>query len=421
KEVKLMYLRDFFQRFAQVAKLGEDLTAFLHKEFNTLMIIYTSAMERSLTRLKRFSEAYSAILSSSCVILLITVFTGIIWGGGMDLLVYMFPGLIMTNVLLAYAFYVYTPIKKIVSAGDVNSEISSLIKIDKPLSRITIIANLAMVALLTLHFVPREIGLVSAALCGVPALVIGTMGQKYQDKIQSYDERLPEFISMLSISLSTIEASLTFAFRDISKLDFGKLTPFVKRMRTRLDLGLSTKVSWESFRKEISSEMVRVHTDTFENAITLGSPAKDIGPLVSNSSLYVLSERKRIAEVSALLKGMIIPIHPILCAIMGLIMAIVSLFVTIFQQYQNMKVPVVFVTMPSLPLIEGYFYTYIATMTLINAFVVYQVEGQTEFALLHNLGLFTISGWLAYFLSLTFLSSYLHGLGISKVIGPVGG
>jgi len=420
-DVKFLYLRDFFQRFAQVAKLGEDLTAFLNKEFNTLMLIYTSAMERSLTRLKRLSEAYSAILSSSCVILLITVFTGIIWGGGMDLLFFMFPCLIIIHLLFAYVFYIYTPIKKIVSIGAINDDIAGIMKFDKSLAKLTILINLLITILITLHFLPKEIGLLLATFCGVPALIIGVLGQKYQNKIQSYDERFPEFISMLSISLSTIEASLTFAFRDIIKLDFGKLTPFIKRMRMRLDLGLNTKVSWESFRKEISSELIRIHTDTFENAITLGSPAKDIGPLISNSSLYVLSERKRIAEVSALLKGMIIPMHPILCAIMGLIMAIVSLFVSIFQKYQNMNIPVIFVIMPSLSLIESYFYIYIVIMTIVNAFIIYQVEGQTEFALLFNIGLFTLSGWLAYFTSLTFLSSYLQGIGISKIINPVGG
>jgi archaellum biogenesis protein FlaJ (TadC family) len=420
-EVKYLYLRDFFQRFAQVAKLGEDLTAFLNKEFNTFMIIYTSAMERSLTRLKRLSEAYSAILSSSCVILLITIFTGIIWGGGMDLLVYMFPSLLITHLLLAYAFYIYTPIKRIISTEEVNDKIKSVMKLDKPLSIITIIANLAIVSLLTLHILPRDFGLITAALCGAPALIIGTIGQKNLNEIQAYDERFPEFISMLSISLSTVEVSITFAFRDIAKLDFGKLAPFIRRMQMRLDLGLNTNVSWKSFRKEISSELIRVHTDTFENAIRLGSPAKDIGPLISNSSLYVLSERKRIAEVSALLKGMVTPIHPILCAIMGLIMAIVSFFISIFQQYQNMNVPVMFVTMPSLPLIEAYFYTHIVTMSIINAFVVHQVEGQTEFTLLLNIGLFILSGWFAYFASLTFLSSYLQGLGASKVINPIRG
>jgi len=118
---------------------------------------------------------------------------------------------------------------------------------------------------------------------------------------------------------------------------------------------------------------------------------------------------------------MIIPMHPILCAIMGLIMAIVSLFVSIFQKYQNMNIPVIFVIMPSLSLIESYFYIYIVIMTIVNAFIIYQVEGQTEFAILFNIGLFTLSGWLAYFTSLTFLSSYLQGIGISKIINPVGG
>jgi len=421
KEVKALYLRDFFQRFAQVARLGEDMPSFMTKEYNTLMVIYASTTERSLTRLKRFSEAYSAILSSSVVILVITVFTSIIWGGGMELLSYMFPGLILVYLLFAYSFYYYSPNIRIISTGATEPKIADLLRVDKPVARGTIIANLAFAALLTLQILPKEIGLVMAALTGIPALVLGQMGLRRADKIQVLDERFPEFNSTLSVSLSTLDASTTFAFKDISKMDFGKLTPFVKRMQTRLELGLSPKTSWQSFRQEISSELIRGHTETYENAIALGAPARDVGPLISNSSLFLLTERRRVGEVAALLKGIVTPLHPILCAIMGLIMAIISLFMSVFQHYKVVGLPVIFVIVPPMQLIEAYFYIFMGAMTIVNAFIIHQIVGQTEFSFMSEIGLFTLAGWMAYFLSLTILSTYLQGLVNVTVLPKVGG
>jgi len=419
REVKYLYLRDFLQRFAQVARMGEDMPTFLTKEYNTLMIIYSSMMERSLTRLKRFSEAYSAILSSSFVILVITVFTGVIWGGGMQLLSIMFPGLLFCFFLLAYAFYYYSPTVRIVSTGVTEQKVAELLKLDKPIARMTVVTNLAFVALLTLRILPKEIGLIMAALCGIPAFVLGQMGLRHVNKIQAYDERFPEFISMLSVSLSTLDASTTFAFKDIARMDFGKLSPFVKRMQKRLELGLSPKISWQSLRQELSSEVVRSHTNTFENSIALGSPASDIGQLVSTSSLFVLNERRKVEEVSALLRGIITPIHPILCGIMGLIMAIINIFVTVFDYYKGMSFPMIFVTIPSIPLIEAYFYIFIAIMTIVNAFIINQVDGQAEFTFMSQMGLLTLLGWTSYLVSLTVLSAYLQGLVMGKLVPTI--
>jgi len=421
REVKSLYLRDFFQRFAQVARLGEDMPTFLTKEYNTLMVIYASTMERSLTRLKRFSEAYSAILSSSVVILVITVFSGIIWGGGMELMAYMFPSMLLCYLIFTYSFYYYSPTIRIISTGATESRIADLMRIDRPVAMGTVVANLAFVTLLTLHILPREIGLVMAGLTGIPALVLGRMGLRRADKIQVLDERFPEFNSMLSVSLSTLDASTTYAFKDISKMDFGKLTPFIKRMQTRLELGLSPKTSWQSFRQEISSELIRDHTETYERAIALGAPARDVGPLVSNSSLFVLTERRRVGEVAALLKGIVTPMHPILCAIMGLIMAIIELFITVFQGYQGLNLPIVFLVMPPLQMIEAYFYVYMGAMTIVNAFIIHQVVGQTEFSFMSEIGLLTLTGWIAYYLSMTVLSTYLQGLVSGSLLPKVGG
>ena len=414
KEAKLPYLRDFLQRFAQIARVGEDMITFLTKEYTSFMIMYTSSTERSLTRLKRFAEAYSAILSSSVLIVLIMIFTGMIWGGGVSMVSYVLPGLLLIYLMFAYVFYTGAPFVKMITQGDRPPSLSKLVGLSKLVTRATLIISLALVTLLCLGIVPAEIGMLGIALSGLPAFIVGWLGLRYTKKIDAIDERFPDFITMFSTSMSTTGVSLMFAFREISKLDFGKLTSHVKRMRAMLDIGIDKRVTWSTLQKETSSELLRIHTEAFSDAVTYGAMAKNVGPLVSNSSLFVLTMRRRVEETSALLKGMVVPVHPIMCAIMGLIMAIIIQFEQIFTSYQSTGMPMIFVSSIPIPLVSSYIYILVTALTLVNAFIVHEVGGEQDFTLPYYLGILIVTGWLGYYFSFTTISSYLYSIGLGQ-------
>ncbi len=421
REVGLYYFRDFLQRFAQVSKLGEDITAFLSKEYNTFMIMYTSNMERSLVRFRRFSDAYSAILSSSVLIILIMIFTGMLWGAGLDLVSYALPGIMIIYFIFAYIFYSGSPLLRIVSSGAKTPRLASLIRADRLATKGTLIAYTTLLTLLCVHLIPPSIGLLAVSLTGLPALITGYIGLRLSRKIESLDERFPDFLTMLATNLSTTGISITFAFRELSKLDFGKLSAYIRHLRAMLDLGLDKKISWGMLQRETSSELVRLHTDTFGMAIDYGALARSIGPIISNSALFVLTMRRRVGETSAMLKGIVLPMHPIMCAIMGLIMAIIIQFVSIFAQYQSAGLPVVFINVLPIALIETYIYILLGSLTIVNGFIVHEIGGEQDFTLSYYTGMLIVIGWLTYYVSLTVISAYLYSIGLGNISNILGG
>jgi archaellum biogenesis protein FlaJ (TadC family) len=306
----------------------------------------------------------------------------------------------------------------LVSCGERSEELTRLLKLDKLVLRVTLALSVCVLALLMLGLLPRDFGLILEAVTGLPALLIGYFGLRKTKKIEVLDERFPEFITMLATSLSTLGTSLMFAFQDIARLDFGKLSSYVKRMATRLGLGISKNTSWSSFKKETSSELVRIHVDAFVEANSYGAPAKLFGPLITNSSIFLLSLRKRAGETAALMKGIVVPMHPVLCAIMGLVMAIVSTFSKLFKQFQASGIAVLFVGELSVPVISNYIYILIFALSLINAFILYEITGEQEFNMTFYTGLFIVSGWMTYYLFLTMVANYLALIGLSK-IAPV--
>jgi len=421
KEARLYYFRDFLQRFAQVSKLGEDIISFLSKEYNTFMIMYTSNMERSLVRFRRFSDAYSAILSSSVLIILIMIFTGMLWGAGLDLVNYALPGIMIVYFVFAYIFYSGSPLLKIVSSGTKTPRLASLIRINGLVTKTTLVAYTVLLALLCAHVIPSDIGILAISLTGLPALITGYLGRRLCKKIEELDERFPDFLTMLATNLSTTGISITFAFRELSKLDFGRLSPYIRHLRAMLDLGLDKEISWGMLQRETSSELVRLHTDAFSTALNYGALARNIGPIISNSSLFVLTMRRRIDETSAMLRGIVLPMHPIMCAIMGLIMAIVTQFVSVFTQYQSADLPIAFISIIPIPLIETYIYILLGALTIVNGFIVHEIGGEQDFTLSYYTGILIVIGWLTYYLSLTAISAYLYNIGLGNISGILEG
>lgn len=412
KRIRLPYFKGFLQRFAQVAKLGEDIVAFMNKEYNTFMIIYNSEIERSNVRLRRFIEAYGAILSSSVLIFVVIIFTGIIWGGssiiGLTILAIM--GIFSS---FSFIFYARSPLVKMISENERMEELSILMKLDKLITRATIGISGAILALMILKAIPASLGIAIQAVLGLPALVIGYMGRSKIKKIEEIDERFPEMITMISTTLSTMGSSLLFSIKDVSRLNFGRLSQYIKRMAARLELGISKEMCWNYFKKETSSELIRVHIDAFTEANAYGSPAKLYGSLISNSSIFALNLRKRVDETTAFMKGIVVPMHPILCIIIGIVVGLLNTFTTFFTNmpYRIFNIEITHG-------IDVYSYIIIFILSIVNAFMIYEVSGEQEFNFSFYLGLFCVLGWLCYYASLMVLTSFLSSAGFSN-IGPL--
>jgi archaellum biogenesis protein FlaJ (TadC family) len=211
--------------------------------------------------------------------------------------------------------------------------------------------------------------------------------------------------------------SMMFAFRDVARLDFGKLSPYIRRMSARLELGIDKKLSWSFLQRETSSELVRIHSEAFSASNIYGAPAREYGPTIANSALFMLTLRRRVEETSALMKGIAVPMTPVLSAIMGLIMGIITQFVSVFKTFQSQGLTFIFgfSSADSLPVLQSYIYIMILILIIVNAFILQEVDGEQDFDFTYYIGMFTIASWLIYFISSTAVSGYLQGIGLANL------
>jgi len=410
------YLRDFFLRFAQSIKVGEDVSEFLLREYESFMAVYTSEYERSMIRLKRLCEAYSAILSSTIFVSVTMVLMAMI--GGADFisrLLTTLPLIASVYGILIYMFYLIAPNEKVLSLGPKVRNIEIALKVVKVAVIISIIAigSTIISVFINLLQIQRLIPLIMT-LFGVPLALLGYFGICQIRKVKNMDEKFPAFIATLASSIASLGTSLKNALEDVSRVDFGSLNSLIKKMKLRLEVGVDQTVCWKLFEKESCSELIRSHSEIFLDSISIGAPANKVGQLITNSSLKLLAFRKRREEVAAFLRGIILPLHPALSAIIALVVAISISFSKTVTSLQSGALDISQLQIMNIPpteIIEVYFCSLIFIVIIANALIMYIVEGGTIFALSYYLGIFLIMGGLIYFVVLNLTEAFLTSIG----------
>jgi len=411
------YLRDFFLRFAQSIKVGEDITEFLEREYKSYVIIYGSDYERSMVRLKRLSEAYIAVLSSTIFVSVTFALMGMLWGEEFvqALWMLMLP-LMGIYGLLVFMFYQIAPYEKLVSDSHRARNIDRLLTLSKVMVIATIISLIISIFLSLQYLIPLNLIPFIALIFGVPSLTIGITGIRLIKKIKVLDEKFPPFLTTLASSISSLGASVREALKEIMRIDFGPLNKLIRSLRARLEVGIDEEICWKLFERETSSEIIIFHSEIFYDSFKAGAPAVVVGNLLGKSVLNILTLRKRREEVSAFLRSILLPLHPALAAILALTLAIITGFTESIETVQQAALPVQIITPIPVQAVEIFSYIVLFTTTIANAMVMYIIEGGHSVNLSYYLGLFLLTGCLIYFGIYNWMRIFLQSL-----IGGVGG
>ncbi len=416
RKISISYLRDFILRFAQAIRIGEEAEAFFTREYTAFISTFKSRFDRTMVTLHRLSEAHSAILSSSILIMAIMVFVSMIWGFSQQIVINLILAVVGVHFTMAYVFYLLSPREHVVSPDARPAKLDALLRSSRMLSMMLLMICFAVLGLHMLGLLNLMLTAFSIIGIGGLAALVGWLGTKWIAKIKSYDKRFPEFISSVAAGLSSLGASLKRVMDDIVKIDFGPLNNLIKRMKARLDIDVDENLCWKLFQNEVGSDLIVSHTAIFNEAIRLGAPISKVGQIVSESAITLLDLRRRIEEILAFLKGIMLPIQSALYAIMGLILVIINSFSEVISQFSEMELPMVVLNIPSSTHLEGLFAIVLTAISIANAAILFFVSGQTPFTFTYYLGLFLAIGWAAYFVTYTFVGEVLKSIGLQSIV-----
>ncbi|MFQ6118930.1 MAG: flagellar assembly protein FlaJ, partial [Methanosarcinales archaeon] len=332
KKVSNQRLKDLLGRLSSAMSSGESEKDFLRDELETTLTRYTSRYESDIELLKKWTDAYAALLVSSSLIVLIVA---------ISMVLYQIGDVKQTTLLTSILIFIISMIGvyilwrsapsdiKIHSLSDKSKEqilIQKLSKIILPLIPLTIAIGVLLEV--SVGWIFLMVGILLA-----PIGIIGWMDDK---KIDQRDQDFSSFVKTLGSTAGTMGTTLTNAMKKIDKDSIGSLEDLVRRLYSRLSLGLNEHICWLKFAGESGSETINRLRKSLVDAVNLGGDPAQIGKIISNTSLRLTLLRTRREETSSSFTGLMIPLHTAMTGILIFVVGILKMFnEMVMKMYQS--------------------------------------------------------------------------------------
>ena len=323
------HVKDFLGRFSNALTTGEPERNFLEGELDTLITKYTNRYERDIDSLKKWIDAYSALLVSSILIVMIEVISLMLYNIGSIQSVVGATTYFVALVGGIAVYLLYSAAPKEVKTHrmyDGSKEQMVILKLSKILVPLMILSAIG----LPLIGIPISIILIVLAILMIPIGIIGWIDDM---NIEKRDRDLATFIKTLGITTGSSGVTLNVGLSQMQQESLGVLEGQVKRLHARLSLGLNERMCWEKFAGETGSELINRLTSIFVDAISLGGNPDDIGKIVSRASLGITLLQMKRKALSATFTGLVVPLHT---TMIGVLLFVVGLLTTFNEMVQEM-------------------------------------------------------------------------------------
>jgi len=329
-------LKSMLSRYANAIESGVPDDDFLKNELSTVRSVYRSQIEQGLEMLKKWGDAYIAMLLSGTVIAVTIMISIAIYSpNGMETTLDMSYAIIFVicffGNLLMYTSMPDDPKSHGITrwASKEQKTIHAMERIIVPL---TIVAVLLMIAL------GIGAGLIYL-LIGILMAPLGIIGFIDDSNITLRDVDFSTFIRSLGSVMGGQGTTAVYALNTIDKKSLVALEPLVNSVYSKMNLGLDDKQIWDKFIGESGSDLIYKYLNIYLDTVTLGGPPDSIGTVVGSSMLEqtLLREKKDMHARSFIV--LLVPMH---VAMAGIFVVLYRIMVTLtgsvssmMSQFQN--------------------------------------------------------------------------------------
>ncbi|MDO9539801.1 MAG: archaellar assembly protein FlaJ [Methanocalculus sp.] len=316
-------LKTLLNRFSNSMESGVPDQDFLDGEISSSMEIFRNNQESGFELLKKWADAYIAMLLSAIVIAVTIMISVAIYAPG-D--VQETLGITYWIILLISFFGIGTmfhtvPIdERVYKSKDWPSkEQGMLARMQKFIIPITIASWLITWAI----GVPAGIVFMLVGILLAPLGVIAFIDNK---NVIARDEEFPNFIRGLGSIMGGKGAPLSQALAEIDKKSMQNLSPHLLSVFSKLNLGLDEDLSWKRFIGECGSNFIYKYLNIFRDTVNMGGDPKKIGTVVGDSMLEQVLMRKKREMISMGFIVLLVPMHAAMC---GIFISLYNIMVTL--------------------------------------------------------------------------------------------
>jgi flagellar protein FlaJ len=299
-------LKSLLGRYANAIDSSVPDDEYLNNELATVRTVYRSQIEQGLEMLKKWGDAYIAMLLSATVIAVTIMISIAIYSPAeMDTTFGMSYALILLicffgNVLM------YTSVPDDPKSHGLTAYASKEQQTIRAMERILV--PLAIVAVIALVLLGVSAGVIFL-LVAILAAPLGIIGFIDDANITLRDIDFSTFIRSLGAVMGGQGTTAVHALATIDKKSLVALEPLVNSVYSRMNLGLDERQIWEKFTGESGSNLISKYLNIYLDTVTLGGPPDAIGSVVGSSMLEqtLLREKKDMHARSFIV--LLVPMH----------------------------------------------------------------------------------------------------------------
>ncbi len=318
ERVDNIILRSMLNRYSNAIDSGVPDDEFLKNELSTVKTVFRSQIEQGLEMLKKWGDAYIAMLLSGTVIAVVMMISIAIYApAGIQGTLNIAYGIILAISVGGNAL-MYTSVPDDPKSHGLMTRSSKEQDTIRAMERI--IVPLTLVAVIVMAVLGISAALIFL-LIGILMAPLGIIGYIDDTNITLRDADFSTFIRSLGSVMGGQGTTAVYALGTIDRKSLPALEPLINSVYSKMNLGLDDKQIWGRFIGESGSNLIYKYLNIYLDTVTLGGPPDPIGTVVGSSVLEqtLLREKKDMHAKSFFV--LLIPMH----------IAMIGIFVALYQ------------------------------------------------------------------------------------------
>jgi len=305
-------LQNMLMRYSNSIESNVPDDEFLAQELNTVRSVYRSQYEQGCELVKKWGDAYVAMLLSGTVIAVTIMISIAIYSPtGMENTLNMSYGIILVICVFANIL-MYQSVPEDPKTHK-NLERSSKEQVTvRTMERIIVPA--AIVIGLLMIVLGVSYGLIFMVI-GIFMAPLGIIGFIDDHNITLRDSDFATFIRSFGSIMGGQSATAVRALGAIDRRSFMTLEPLLNSVFSKMNLGLDTRQTWDRFIGESGSNLINMYLNIYLDTVQLGGPPEPIGKTVGSSMLEMVLLRDKKTMIANGFILLMVPMHIVMAGI----------------------------------------------------------------------------------------------------------
>lgn len=295
-------IRNILLRMSGSMSSGEPEAEFLGREADVFATTYGDEYERKLETLKQWTDAYSALIISAVLVVVIGVVSTMIWRTDTRFIMALVGITVAITIGGAWLISLLSP--------------KEIVPLQQPSSREQKLVRTLTYTLLPAAFVVALMLMASGAglgwvllLCALVIFPIGYVARVDDRRLSTRDRDIGAFMRSLGGVTTAIGATVTEGIQRIDLRAVPALRAEATRLMVRLQTGILPSLCWKRFVLESGSTVVNRSVSMFRDAMALGADAEGAGQRASAYAVKIDLLRARRRLISRPFGGLTLVMH----------------------------------------------------------------------------------------------------------------